>query len=93
MHFSVFEGDLCESSKLCNDHPSDHAPDCPKTQYNRAMDSPHGAVIHRSIDILNLLEAGISFGLDDLTGEEARAIVFMKSELQKKSESKSDKES
>ena len=52
------------------------------------MDSPHGAAIHRAIDILNQIEAGLVFGSDDVTGEEARAIVFLKSELQKKSEKK-----
>lgn len=85
----MFEGDLCGSSQLCNDHPSEHSPDCPKTKYALAMDSPYGAVIHRAIDTLNMIEAGISFGPDDLTGEEARAIVFLKSELQKKSEKES----
>jgi hypothetical protein len=53
------------------------------------MDSPYGAVIHRAIDTLNMIEAGISFGPDDLTGEEARAIVYLKAELQKKSEKES----
>ena len=84
----MFEDDLCEGPKLCNDHPSEHSPDCPKTRFALAMDSPHGAAIHRAIDILNQLEAGLVFGSDDVTGEEARAIVFLKSELQQKSEKK-----
>jgi hypothetical protein len=54
--------------------------ECPLTALDEEMDSSRGRLIGRAFHKLNLMKAGVRYGPDDLTAEEAYVIEMIELE-------------
>jgi len=80
--------ELCSSPRLCNDHPSIHADDCPAALLEEAMQGWRGQLIRRAADIRFALDVGLRMTLDEIQADEFVALRVIKAEVDQQAEEK-----
>ena len=81
--------ELCSSPRLCNDHPSVHAEDCPASLLAQALEGWRGQLIRRAADIRFALDVGVCLTLDEIQADEFVALKAIKAEQEQYLEERS----
>ena len=81
--------ELCRSPRLCNDHPSVHAEDCPAGLLEHALEGWRGQLIRRAADLRFALDVGVRMTLDEIQADEFVALKAIKAEQEQYLEERS----